>query len=414
MNSLIFGDLTGEVRLDNLPFSKIEVVPSVLERHLGHFSGFASIDSDKEMSQLLDVLLDEAIADFEWKPEAQPGGSDSSMKWRYSSAYQKAVRRNDPSIMRAGLMLNACDPAYIWRRGATIAIEDISMGDPWVCALVVDACRFVRSRSIHGADKLSVFLGKLMGAAVKDRLACDGFCLPIYHPEMVPTRNAVEAMPAQQRADIYRSDANPFAWRIAAGISLAGPRYGYEVFQGAGGSPDLFFEALEGMVPYPIWWTSRSYAKIARDGMFVSYPLVWRQLAAGPQPEIARVELPERQMVDGVLSATFDGHTQEGRRAISYFCKSCGELASFLEANPSINTKAATMAVFTVDSSLLDRFVKTPWAVSLYKANLQGEIAGLGISQNQAANLMSIIERNRDELHHARRRVTGESSSAQA
>ena len=203
----------------------------------------AAISTDAEMSVYLDALLETSIATYDARCERISGPIGPNLKWRYSSAYQKAVRRNDPSIKAVAAALNGCDPAYIWRRVPTIALEDVSLGDPWVVALVLHACRFARSRAKYGQDQLAGYLGSLMGSAVKDRLSCDSFCLPYFHPELADVRSAVERMTVTERADLYRSDDTPFPLRVAAGITLAGPRYGGEAFTGIGGSPERFSDA---------------------------------------------------------------------------------------------------------------------------------------------------------------------------
>lgn len=378
--------------------------PSIIANQMSKVGDPSSIGSDAEMTHYLDALLERLMEQHDFSYDELPGPKSDSMKWRYSSAYQKAVRRNDASIKAVAAALNRCDPAYIWRRAPTIALEDISMGDPWVCALVLHACRFAKIRARHGKDELAGFLGELMGRAVKDRLSCDSFCLPCFHPALASVRGAVDAMPVQERADLYRSDAHPYAWRISAGMALAGPRYGGDIFSGAGGSPDQLAEAVQGLVPYAIQWISRQYARMARDGMFVSLPLVWMQLTSEAQAKVVQRKLPNRLLIEGVLSATFDGHTHEGRKAFAYFAKSCEPIKEFFGADRA-QTKLIGLAVFTVDSSILDRSVTSPWGKALYEENLQGEVLAAGMSPDRFAELTSIVAANLHKLNIARYRV---------
>ncbi len=397
-------DYLGKRLSGSIQRALVSPVPSVISGTLLKIGGSASISSDTEMRQFLDAVLENVIRDYcpDFRTLAGPVGHN--YKWRYSSAYQKAVRRNDPSVTAVAVALNNCDPAYIWRRAPTIALEDVGLGDPWVCALVLHACRFSKLRARHGLDKLGAFLGELMGSAVKDRLSCDSYCLPYFHPELAEVRAAVDDMSADERADLYRSDHTPFGSRVAAGISLAGPRYGGDVFSGSGGSPDQLAEAVEGLVPYPIQWLSRQYAKMARDGMFVSLPLVWRQLISEGQTQLVQGDVPKRSLIEGVLAATFDGHTQEGRRALAYFGKACAPIRKVI-GDVANQNKLIALAVFTVDSTLLDRYLSSPWATELYKENLRGEVLAAGFSMGQFYDLAEAVAHNRDDLHHARMRV---------
>lgn len=405
MNTDIMGSLTGAVGFEELDHSIITPVQSVLQDPMDELGGYANIKTDTEMSQFMDELINGLIEGYDPSHEVLDVPIAPDLKWRYSSAYQKAVRRNDPSINAVATALNACDPQYIWRRGPTIAMEDISMGDPWVCAMVMHACRFARVRNMYGKDELAGFLGTVMGMAVKDRLSCDSFCLPFFHPELKDVRDATDNMSNADRADLYRSDEEPFAWRMAAGISLAGPRYGGDIFTGMGGHPEAFAEAVNGLVPYPIQWLSRQYSKMARDGMFVAMPMVWRQLIAENKLEVVDGTIPDPHYIQGVLSATFDGHTQEGRRAIAYYRKSCSPVTKFFGEKEKAN-KLLGLAIFTADSSLLDRYIISPWAQSLYEENLRGEVMGAGVEWERFAELVGIIVDNREGLVYARSKVT--------
>ena len=265
--------------------------PSVLRAHMSKIGDASAVSSDIEMTQYLDEVLGEAIADYQ-AFEGMPASMTPSRKWRYSSAYQKAVRRNDASIMEVAAALNGCDPAYIWRRAPTIAVEDVALGDPWVCALVLHSCRFARLKARYGPDRLAGFLGALMGSAVKDRLSCDSYCLSRLGPTAGDDQAKVTRMSASDRAQLYRSDATPFPLRVAAGVALAGPRYGESALPCLGGSPAHLAEIVEDLVPYPIQWISRQYSRRARDGMFVTMPLVWRELISE-----GLVEVLEREQI---------------------------------------------------------------------------------------------------------------------
>lgn len=276
--------------------------PSVLQTHLRKIGNASGISTDVEMSQYLDAVLEEAIAAYEATNGAVPSSLTAALKWRYSSAYQKAVRRNDASIKDVAEALNRCDPAYIWRRAQTIVLEDISLGDPWVCALVLHACRFARLRARFGQDRLAGFIGSLMGSSIKDRLSCDGFCLAFLDPRMASDRAQVIKLTMSERAQLFRSDATPFPLRVAAGIALAGPRYGGSILPCLDGSPGHLGEVVEELAPYLIQWISRQYSRSARDGMFVTLPLIWRQLISEGLVEVAMPKPCERTLIKPLVN----------------------------------------------------------------------------------------------------------------
>lgn len=207
-----------------LKAGRLSPIPSILESQVQKVGAHSCVRSDAEMTEFLDALLQEVFTPPSAFTAKITGLVGPHHKWWYSSALQKAVRRNDASIRAVSAALNQCDPSYFWRRAPTIALEEVSLGDPWVCALVLHACRFARLRKRYGCNELAGFLGELMGSAVKDRLSCDSFCLPYFHPGLAEVRSAVEEMVPTERAELYRSDDTPFAWRVAAGMALAGPR----------------------------------------------------------------------------------------------------------------------------------------------------------------------------------------------
>lgn len=145
---------------------------------------------------------------------------------------------------------------------------------------------------------------------------------------------------------------------------------------------------------------------MARDGMFVSLPLVWRQLTAEGHAEVVQNQLPERALIKGVLSATFDGHTREGRHALARFATSCDPIRQLLRDEENIS-KVLALAVFTADSSLLDRCVVSPWATALYEENLLGEVLAAGSSYEKFTEVTKAVSQNRDALDAARRQVCG-------
>ena len=111
--------------------------------------------------------------------------------------------------------------------------------------------------------------------------------------------------------------------------------------------------------------------------------------------------IEQRQAQAALHSAAFDGHTSEGRRAISHFART-GALLTPVLGGIRDKQKALELAVFTVDSSLLDRRLLSPWSEALYQASLEGEIAAAGVSLTQFDQLAAVIIANRDALDLSR------------
>ena len=58
--------------------------------------------------------------------------------------------------------------------------------------------------------------------------------------------------------------------------------------------------------------------------------------------------------------------------------------------------------MFTVDSSLLDRRLVSPWAEALYQANLKGEVMAAGLPLARFNELAGAVLENLDNLNSFR------------
>lgn len=111
--------------------------------------------------------------------------------------------------------------------------------------------------------------------------------------------------------------------------------------------------------------------------------------------------MPDRCLINGILSATFDGHTREGRSAISRLGIDCDAVRGALAGLRNKN-KALELAVFTVDSSLLNRRLLSPWSEALYAENLRGEVLAAGASVSQFDELAEAVAANLEKLNFFR------------
>ena len=101
------------------------------------------------------------------------------------------------------------------------------------------------------------------------------------------------------------------------------------------------------------------------------------------------------------IAATFDAHTREGRSAIFRFGMDCGAVSDALVGLPNKN-KVLELAVFTVDSSLLDRRLLSPWSEALYTENLRGEVLAAGVSVPRFDQLAQAVVENLEKLNFFR------------
>lgn len=121
--------------------------------------------AEQEFKDRLDNIADELPSNV--LEGTQPMSFD---KWITMSGMQKAIRRGDADLAgRLALSLWTQDKRALWRRLATIAAEDVAMGNIETVLDVTVATKFPAWRKTVGDAALGVYFAKRMAKAVKTR-----------------------------------------------------------------------------------------------------------------------------------------------------------------------------------------------------------------------------------------------------
>ena len=128
---------------------------------------------------------------------------DPQNKWLASSAWQKAIRRNQPDIARRMVTgLYRLDPEYPWRRLPVIALEDVGAADLPLVAKIMWASGKLVWRRRHGGDlPILLYFTEQLAAAVKDRVACDLEVWTDYDAGLAGVRAQVAGLNRQELFD---------------------------------------------------------------------------------------------------------------------------------------------------------------------------------------------------------------------
>lgn len=304
-----------------------------------------------------------------------------SDKYLLSSALQKCIRRGAAvQSIAIAVRLHQIDPSYLKRRLPIIALEDIGLGDALVCHDVLTVCA---SSKWWGADvnRTIAFLASIMANALKSRAACDAFSLTEVHPErdiLLPKLlkcNATDLIDMACNRDLAQID-RLFALRVLGGITVK-QNGTYQVLSRCDiRTLDSIASNLE--LPEVVCWLMARQRKTA--GMAAMLPIAFE---AGQNTVVCGGrEFPRAfDNFAGLPLCTLDTYTRLGKIALKRFYESSDVLKDFgfqhiphQNAQPLIN-----LAMFQIESSLLDKYLSSPELDDLKEAADEAEMRSLGM-----------------------------------
>lgn len=278
-------------------------------------------------------------------------------KYLLASLVQKAIRRGDLlSARRAGHQLLECDPARLWRRLRTIALEDIGIGDSDIAAELVAIASHPELRRVLGGTPHALDHALERGCrAVKDRTPDHLHSVVERAPdrhEYVPalrpaSDNALVAVVASAGADwIRRAHANAILHERHGEQNSATRQCKFaplfEMF-GDLGAPELLLAACQ------------VYLVRERDALPLHALLAWSLHATtgGAAAETVHT-LAQPALIDGIPDYAFDPHhTRTGRRAVELWRR------SYLTP-PRWTARQVGMALWNIEAASCDRRLKWP------------------------------------------------------
>jgi hypothetical protein len=311
--------------------------------------------SEADLSRLLERMVEE-------KSDLMCGlESGSQDRWLLGSALQKAIRRGRVGIAvgtaREVFGLNA---SYLWRRLCVIALEDIGFGDPLTCALVLFAANNSPLRNKVGSGRVLTLLVSMLAKAVKDRTLCD--LLNIEHFKL----HREVAVPRKSFHDKVTASEMPFLTK---------------------------YMALKGM-------------ELMRDPLYWAVPIQWEMLKAGPI-SVRVNQLPEDEMINGVIASGYDQHNSVGKRAIAYFAKACEPVRTILDRHP-IEDRIAALGgiIFLVEGSKLDKQLDFAGMKGVYEDAQISDLHHVACMTNEEQReLVEAVKKNLAALDLARSHV---------
>ena len=309
----------------------------------------SDIESPSDLRQLLYQRSQSFRNVLPFGPAPNP-----KLKWLYSSALQKAIRRGHSEIAAmCAASLSAIDPGYCWRRLPIIALEDVGFGNKIACALVLEAAKSAAFRRKLGERQVLFFLLDELCTSVKDRSLCD---LAVLNHNRPP--------PAK-------------LWR-------------------------QYIDKLN--LPFIDSYLAKTGHSAADLG--VQVPLLIEKMPDG----LSVVENPPDaygdELIANLPACAYDQHTREGKRSYAYFAKACRPAREFFDQNPELDpVKSVGIVMFLTESAVLDKHLHWQGRSALLCKSQRRDCEVYGMTIEQAKQLQSIAIDNRESLNKCRRRV---------
>ena len=316
--------------------------------------------------------------------------SDVQLKldpWAASSLLQKAIRRGEAGLARqAARLLYRYRGSIVWRRLATIAVEDIGIADLDLVSEVIHLFTDKQLRDVLGSDTdlLDDICGRL-AACPKERGADYLMCAATKLPAALHER---QEMLHLGRPGLIAAAANlelPLPCRATAALlscTVSGKqdRLAREPLS-------RLLDALD--APPNLATALMSLVGRRAEPFVLMLPILWSCWRwCGGAFELTAEEIPKPEFLGPVPLYTFDFHTAVGKRAIARLAKDEPQVRTALTRHtpPHRHLPVAEVAAFYADASPVTlRFVWTG-------GNLLSQLGGYADMLAAGCRLEGVLE----------------------
>ena len=366
--------------------------------------------SQADLKAVLATFVAEAAPAVDLSSLSRPILGDAAGKWKAFSAMQKAIRRGNfhqawrsaHALQHGGVHRDA-----MWRRLVITALEDIGLADPYAVAFACWAAGNKKVRAKIGELPVLGFALQALCEAPKSRDLCDAvvynFLPQTFEDEFAEAVTWEEDSLADRAADL----SSPFKWRYLAHWRMFGPKFKCTSTENPKSDPLRSFQLYDklGLPPLLQYIAYEGYRK-SGEALGIPVPFLWQWMTCSEWAETRPdpFEDGRDEMVNGVLAATFDKHTWQGKGALRRFLASCKEVKQFL--NKSCNGdhfSALERAVFYVEGALLRPRLFFEGAEAFYWEILDAKLKSNGIADRETGvEFYYAVQRNLDFLNKLR------------
>lgn len=367
-----------------------------------------------EVESLLEDFLQKELERFQLIDIVPIDETDANVKWKYSSALQKSIRRGYvEDAIRYALVFHTVDATAFWTRLVVIAFEDIGLGGVWELALTLVAARSKIWRKRVGGDvKVIHYIIKALAESVKDRSACDMMISLWNCPRKPKVLNALKTASSSELSGIALSERNPTSFRASAAWLLWGTdKLENKHLPLRAGSKDMFRSTIEQMkVPALVKYVTLRGMTACRFPMNLLYPFIWAMMQKSQYYRLEKSDLPsERFYIGGLPEESLDQYVREGKRALAIWGETCSPVYHWLKCKGILTRDARIAAigaaVFITEGAKLDRRLDFEGASDIFEAAERIDYQNVGLSLEDGRTLAKMVEENYDVLRQARIRA---------
>jgi hypothetical protein len=329
--------------------------------------------------------------------------------WSASSLLQKAIRRGEVGLaQRAAQTLYRFRGASIFRRLATIAVEDIGIGDIGLLQEIVRIGTNKALRSVLGsdADLLDDLCGR-MAEATKDRSADYLICAATKLDTARRERAQLEKLPTADLISVATDPSVPLIRRAVATLIACTTVWNSDVID----RPKIVEQFLDAFqIKFlPLHDAVQRLADKRAHPFCLMLPLIWSRFwHDGGEFSVVRDMLPEADFVGGVPLHTFDKHTALGKAAIATFSRENRQVAAVLEEwvpDASRRSSVAEIAAFYCDASPVKNRLDWTSGRVLQFIGLRADMLSVGCDIEGIDPILAAARDNLPHLNELRRKL---------
>ena len=323
-------------------------------------------------------------------------------KWLARSGLQKAIRRGRAEQAWAcGDILFADDKAYAWKALATVIVEDVGFGDPDLLSYAALSTLSTITNKMPSPKRLFMAMIGRACESYKTRSACELSLGTEKDPDM--DWPAFRRLSIEDLSSVMFSDAEPPTLYAATSVMRARCRAAKN-----GALLNVTLELIMDEIDDP-QLKRAAMLNFERnvDSMNLSiWPLVSRKLYAGVFVEADK--MPPEIEIGGLSSATFDMHTQDGKRAIKAFHtsltkKGVPEFVALAKLDGPTIIRALGSLIFILEGGQLDRRIMSAHLQALKNYQDRNFALAWGVPPELYGPLLQLMAENFDVLNEKRK-----------
>ena len=373
---------------------------SYINQHVTNLAGELGKPSSESLADL--------ISDFKLNtsPDIIPITRD---RWLLASNLQKAIRRGltDAAKGTASKLLTV-DPRYFWRRLLVIAYEDVGYGDIPLCHDLLKTFRREALCRDLGPERVAQFFAHELSNACKSRSLCDALVILEFSSRREEFERLCMSLTSEQLVAIACDLAMPIMDRMAALRHICG----YGVFSGGlyraqvKANPELMIEVSTRLGITEVETTLFRSGQSVAECLNIPIPIISQMVTASKQSEHAVAQGFEGK--SGVLYAALDRHTRAGKRCYARLAKDEQLLGRFFAQRPALDpVNVLGIVLFVVEGAALDRWLVFAGSERLRLDLKQTLFAYAGISGDDQAEILDLVNRSQDQLNGIRAGAIG-------